>query len=85
MWFIYILRCSDGTFYTGITMNVDRRIKEHNTNNTIGARYTRIRRPVTLAYLEKSKSRSSAGKREREIKRLSRVTKIKLIENSLKR
>jgi putative endonuclease len=82
MWFIYILRCSDESFYTGITTNINRRIQQHNSSRNCGAKYTRFRRPVNLVYTEESESRSSAGKREREIKRLSHKTKLKLIENS---
>jgi putative endonuclease len=48
-WFVYLLRCADGTLYTGITTDVDRRLAEHNGNHGLGARYTRSRRPVTLA------------------------------------
>ena len=49
MYFVYILECADHTFYTGITTNLDRRIKEHNTSK-VGAKYTKVRRPVKLIY-----------------------------------
>ncbi len=82
MWFVYILQCSDSTFYTGITCDLDRRIKEHNTSNTVGAKYTRVRRPVYLLYKEEAPTRALAGKRERAIKKLTRLAKEKLIQES---
>ena len=84
MWFIYIIQCADSTYYTGITTNVVRRINEHNTKNSIGSKYTRIRRPVTLRYLEQSDTRSSASKREYVIKHLSRQAKIQLMQSANK-
>ncbi|MCK4540467.1 GIY-YIG nuclease family protein [Candidatus Parcubacteria bacterium] len=80
MWHIYILRCRDKTFYTGITSNLKRRVKEHNTSN-LGAKYTKGRRPVKLAYSSRKKSKSSALKEECRIKKLSRGEKIEIIEN----
>jgi len=77
-----MLKCNDGTLYTGITTDVKRRVDEHN-NSDKGAKYTRVRRPVELVYAEESKDRSSASKRECEIKRLSREKKLKLISRSL--
>ena len=79
MWYVYIVECKDQTYYTGITQNLERRINEHNANNTTGARYTRTRRPVRLVYSQTEESRSKALKREFEIKRLPRETKKKLI------
>jgi len=76
-WHVYILKCSDGTLYTGITTDIERRINEHNSSS-LGARYTRSRRPVTLHYHENSSSRSDALKREIEIKKLSRQAKQSL-------
>jgi len=78
-YFIYMLRCSDDTLYTGITTDIQRRIKEHNFSDK-GAKYTKLRRPVILVYSEASKSRSSASKREYEIKKMSREKKMKLFE-----
>lgn len=78
-WFVYILRCADDTLYTGVTCDIARRVLEHNENNQLGARYTRVRRPVTLAYHESAESRSAACKREAAIKRLSRAKKCQLI------
>ncbi len=75
---LYILRCSDGTYYTGITSEIERRIDEHNTSPK-GAKYTRTRRPVTLVYHEICGDKSSALKREMAIKRLNRTQKTALI------
>jgi putative endonuclease len=77
-YFIYILRCSDDTLYTGITTDLKRRVDEHN-NSPKGAKYTRVRRPVTLVYSESVGDRSSASKREYSIKKMSRATKLELI------
>lgn len=77
-WFVYMLRCADGTLYTGITTDVERRLAEHNGEGGPGARYTRGRRPVTLAYVEGAGSRAAAARREAAIKRLDRVRKLAL-------
>jgi putative endonuclease len=76
-WFVYIIECSDGTLYTGITVDVEARIKVHNEG--LGAKYTKPRRPVKLWYTEKHRSQSQATKRERKIKKLSRKQKLRLI------
>ena len=79
MYYVYIVRCSDDTLYTGIATELERRIEEHN-NSTKGAKYTRTRRPVTLVYHETFDDRSSASKREYEIKKkMSRAEKLALI------
>jgi putative endonuclease len=78
-WFVYILQCNDKTLYTGITTDLDRRVKEHNESNK-GAKYTKARRPVKLVYSETLTNRSLASKRELQIKKLSRRDKIKLIK-----
>ncbi len=78
-WFVYILRCADGTLYTGISTDVARRVDEHNAGAPLGARYTRARRPVVLAYCETVCDRGAALRREREIKRLDRAGKLALI------
>ena len=75
---MYILRCSDGTYYTGITTDMARRLHEHNSSSK-GAKYTRSRRPVRILYSELHESRSSACRREYAIKRLSRAEKNILI------
>ena len=81
-WIVYILRCADNTLYTGITTDADRRISEHNKDNKKGARYTRARRPVVLAYQEQCDNRSQASLREHQIKKLARKEKLKLISDS---
>jgi putative endonuclease len=80
MWYVYILECSDGTFYTGITTDIEKRITEHNEGKS-GAKYTRARRPVLLVYVIESADRSTATKEEMRIKKLSREEKFSLIEN----
>lgn len=77
-WVVYILHCSDKSLYTGVTTDLDRRLKEHN-EGALGAKYTRARRPVTLAWFEQCDSRSSATIREAEIKKLDREQKLELI------
>ncbi|MBF7097071.1 GIY-YIG nuclease family protein [Alkalibacter mobilis] len=77
MYFVYILRCKDNTLYTGITTNLDRRLKEHNRGTA--SKYTRIRKPVSLEYWETSPNRSEASKREAEIKKLCKNEKELLI------
>jgi putative endonuclease len=79
MWFVYILRCADNTLYTGITTDIVRRLKEHNTNNRIGSKYARVRRPVRLVYQEEFTSRSDASKKEAAIKKLSKTDKENLL------
>ena len=78
-WTVYILRCADGSLYTGITQDVARRVKEHNSNGLLAARYTRARRPVALVYQEPAGTRSAASKREYRIKHLSRGDKLALV------
>ena len=77
-YFVYILRCGDGTLYTGITTDLERRVAAHNSGR--GAKYTRSRLPVTPVYREKVPDKSAALRREREIKALTRAEKLKLIE-----
>lgn len=77
--YTYILRCSDGTFYTGWTNNLDKRIQVHNAGN--GAKYTKARRPVTLAYYEEFATKNEAMKREAQIKKLSHKQKAVLINS----
>lgn len=73
-WFLYVLLCSDGTYYTGITNSLKRRLKEHNSS-TKGAKYTKTRRPVKLIYFEDYPDRSSAQKAECQFKKMSRKQK----------
>jgi putative endonuclease len=77
-YFIYILQCSDNTFYTGWTTDINKRVLAHNNQKT-GAKYTSMRRPVKLVYNEEFESKSKAMKRECEIKKLSRIKKEELI------
>ena len=78
-WFVYILRCADNSLYTGITLDVLKRLNEHNGIAKNGAKYTHARRPVALVYQEASNSRSEACKREYAIKSLSKAEKEALI------
>ncbi len=76
--FVYILKCSDTSFYTGSTINLEKRLLEHNTKKS-GAHYTKIRRPVNLVYHEEVATLGMARSREAQIKRLTREEKIALI------
>ncbi len=78
--YTYIAECSDGTFYTGWTTDIDKRIKAHNDGK--GAKYTRSRLPVRLVYLETHDTKEEAMSRECQIKKLTRSAKEKLVENS---
>ena len=82
-YYVYILECSDGSLYTGIAKDVEKRLIEHNTSEK-GAKYTKVRRPVKLVYKESSENRSSASKREYAIKQMNRKQKLQLIEKQLK-
>jgi Predicted endonuclease containing a URI domain len=74
-YYVYILECSDKTFYTGRTNNIEKRIQEHN-HGTCGAKYTRTRRPIKLVYTETYSTLSDALKRESQIKKLSHKQKL---------
>lgn len=76
-WVLYMLRCRDGSLYTGITNNLEKRLEAHRSGK--GAKYTRGRCPLELVYTEKCEDHSAALKREVEIKKLSRDEKIQLI------
>lgn len=76
-WHVYILRCADDTLYTGVTVDVARRVEEHNASEK-AAKYTRSRRPLALVYSEAFPTRSSACAREAAIKKLSRDEKLGL-------
>ncbi len=77
-WYLYILKCRDGSLYTGITTDVVARLEAHRTGK--GAKYTRGRAPLELVYRETCADHSAALKRELEIKALTREEKLKLIE-----
>jgi putative endonuclease len=81
MYYLYILKCSDGTLYTGITCDLKRRIGEHNFSN-LGARYTRFRRPVKLVYFKNFRNRSTASRAEAKTKSLSRKEKLEMIREN---
>jgi putative endonuclease len=78
-YFVYIVRCCDQTFYTGVTNDLEKRILAHNGLSPQGAKYTRNRRPVQLHYCEEYLTKSEALKREYAVKRLSHLEKAKLI------
>ena len=78
-WIVYIVQCSDGTLYTGVTTDLVRRLREHNGQGSRGARFTAARRPVTPVYYARATNRSAAGKREAAIKKLTRRQKLALI------
>ncbi|MDD4908470.1 MAG: GIY-YIG nuclease family protein [Candidatus Omnitrophica bacterium] len=76
-WRVYIIQCSDSKLYTGITNDIERRIKQHNSGN--GCKFTRCRYPVELIYTEKAVNRVAALKREAQIKSYPRLRKLELI------
>ena len=78
--FTYILECADGTLYTGYTTDMEKRLATHNSGKA--SKYTRCRLPVKLVYLEECKDKETAMSREWHIKQLSRVKKLKLIEEN---
>lgn len=78
-WYVYILQCADGTLYTGITNDFDRRLKAHNAGTA--SKYTRVRRPVAMVYQEETDSKGNALRRELQIKSMSRQQKMDLINN----
>lgn len=79
-WFLYILECRDGSLYTGITLELERRLTQHNGGKA--SRYTRARLPVKMVYTEKCKNRSLALRREWAVKSLSRGEKERLIQTA---
>ncbi|MFT5758652.1 MAG: putative endonuclease [Alteromonadaceae bacterium] len=78
-WFVYLLRCADNSLYGGVTTDLDRRLAEHNHSNKLGAKYTRARRPVQLAYAESAINRQSACVREYQLKQLKKNDKEQLV------
>ena len=77
-WTIYFLRCNDNSLYTGITTDIKRRLHQHN-NTKLGAKYTRARRPVVLVYSETAVDKSTASKREYQLRTLTKKQKEKLV------
>lgn len=78
--YVYILKCRDNTYYTGYTVEIDRRLQEHQDGTA--SKYTRGRTPVELVYLEKLPTKSAAMQRELELKGLTRANKQKIIESA---
>jgi putative endonuclease len=83
IWTVYIARCRDGSLYTGVTTDPERRLAEHNSG--CGGAYTRSRTPIVLVYQEPAADRSGAQRRERTIKRLTRAQKEALVASSTRR
>jgi putative endonuclease len=79
-WWVYFVCCADNSFYTGITTDLIRRVRQHNGELVGGARYTRARQPVSLAYAVKSDTRSSASALEYKLRKLPKATKLTLVE-----
>ena len=77
-WTVYFLRCNDNSLYTGITTDIKRRLHQHN-NTKLGAKYTRARRPVKLVYSETTLDKSTASKREYQLRTLTKKEKEKLV------
>ena len=82
-WFVYLLRCADGTLYTGITTDTARRLAQHNAGTA--SKYTRSRRPVAMVYREPAKTHGAALRREIAIKKLSRAAKDALVATQRRR
>ena len=78
-WWVYLVRCADPTLYCGVTVNLLRRLRQHNGELVGGARYTRVRRPVELVWKKSASSRSEAQQFEAQMRRLSRQEKQRLI------
>ena len=83
MYYFYILRCSDNSLYSGITKDLTKRLKEHNSAQGRGAKYTRSKRPVIMVYSEKMSSKGVALKKEAEVKKWPKAKKEKFILNRL--
>lgn len=81
-WFVYFLRCNDNSLYTGITTDVNRRLHQHN-HTKLGAKYTRAKRPVTLAFIETAPDKSTACKREYQLRTLSKIKKEQIVSTYL--
>ena len=75
-----MVRCADGSLYTGIATDAARRVAEHNNSDQLAAKYTRARRPVVLVYQEACADRAAAARRENAIKRLARSDKVALVD-----
>ena len=82
-WFVYVIRCSDDSLYTGVTTDIERRFSEH-AGQEKGAKYFNGRQPLEVVYSEAGHNRSSACRREAAIKKLSRVEKLALAKKNMK-
>ena len=82
VFYFYILRCSDNSLYCGVTNNPERRVREHNSNNSKASRFTRTRQPVKLVYAEEYKDLKSAMRRELQIKKWPKAKKEALISDN---
>ena len=82
MWYVYLLRCNDNSLYAGITTDISRRLHQHN-HTKLGAKYTRAKRPVTLVFLETASNKSTASKREYQLKKLTKTAKEELVSTYL--
>ena len=80
-WHVYVLRCGDGSLYTGVARDLQRRLQQHNGELAGGSRYTRGRRPVELLWSDTAPDRSSAQRREASIKKLRRVEKLRMSQS----
>ena len=81
-WYVYLLRCNDNSLYAGITTDINRRLHQHN-HTKLGAKYTRAKRPVTLVFLEAASDKSTASKREYQIRKLTKLNKEELVSTYL--
>ena len=79
-WWVYILKCNDGSLYCGITNNLERRLRQHSGSVKGGAKYTLSRRPCVLVYREQADNKSAALRREWEIKKMPKAAKNVLVE-----
>lgn len=79
-WFVYILKCADGSLYAGVARDLQRRLRQHNGELVGGSRYTRGRRPVELLWSDTEPDRGSAQRREASIKKLSREEKLRFLK-----
>ena len=84
MWYVYMIRCSDGSLYTGATTDVERRFKEHKEGK-VGAKYTKAKIPVSVVYVESCASRSEAQVREHQLKKLKKEDKESLVKSQAAR
>ena len=82
-WYVYMVRCADNSLYSGITTDISRRISEHNLDDKLAAKYTRVRRPVKLAYSQICSTRSEASQKEYQLKKLTKQKKEQLVSSHL--